>query len=298
MPTSADFFTISSIYLAYYGRPADPSGLQFWARQLEARDNNLNTIINAFATSSEAQGRFGGLSNTAFINNVYQSLFSRPAEPGGLAYWNGRIQSGDLSLGQATLAILQGAQNSGAQDSTLVTLRNTTALQFTQSLGTTGAYFGNAAADAATLLIASVQLGATPSQINSLILAANQLVQMASAQPDAYNTLLGTGNHALGLLGTAAGSTDPLGLIQTLGNILDTAAREAGPNGNPSTALQKLLGEENSFLNVLTNLPSGVTVQDVNNAVNNGGLANGGQAAETGGGTTPPPHHHHLILLS
>lgn len=288
---------ISSLYLAYYSRPADPSGLRFWTQRLEAQgNNNLDAIINAFATSPEAQARFNSLSNTDFINTVYQSLFARPAESGGLAYWSGLLQQGGLTRGQAALAILQGAQNGGAQDSALVNLRNDAALQFTQSLGSSGAYFGNAAADAATLLIASVQLGSSPSQINNLILAANQLVQMASAQPDAYNTLLGTGHNALGLLNTPAGRADPLGVIQSLGNILDTAVQEAGPNGNPSTALQRLLGEENSFQDVLINLPNGVTVQDVNNAVSNGGLANGGLVAETGGGTTPPPHH--LILLS
>ena len=234
---------ISSLYLAYYSRPADPSGLRFWTQRLEAQgNNNLDAIINAFATSPEAQARFGGLSINGFIDQVYQSLFARPAESGGLAYWSGLIQQGALTRGQATLAILQGAQNGQAQDSALVNLRNDAALQFTQSLGSSGAYFGNAAADAATLLIASVQLGSSPSQINNLVLAANQLVQMASAQPDAYNTLLGTGHHALGLLNTPAGRADPLGVIQTLGNILDTAVQEAGPNGNPSTALQRLLG--------------------------------------------------------
>jgi len=50
MATSASLNIIQSLYVAYYGRPADPQGLEFWATLLDKSEGDLNGIINAFCS--------------------------------------------------------------------------------------------------------------------------------------------------------------------------------------------------------------------------------------------------------
>ncbi len=40
---------VQKIYIAYYGRPADPLGLDYWASALDAASGDLTAIINALA---------------------------------------------------------------------------------------------------------------------------------------------------------------------------------------------------------------------------------------------------------
>ncbi|TEA69485.1 sugar ABC transporter ATP-binding protein, partial [Allopusillimonas ginsengisoli] len=48
MATSAYHDEVQKIYIAYYGRPADPVGLNFWAGKLDAAAGDLSEIIDAF----------------------------------------------------------------------------------------------------------------------------------------------------------------------------------------------------------------------------------------------------------
>jgi S-layer protein len=45
---------IQKAYIAYYGRPADPAGQDYWATQLDKAGGNLDVIINAFGNSVES----------------------------------------------------------------------------------------------------------------------------------------------------------------------------------------------------------------------------------------------------
>ena len=91
MPSVATYETVESIYIAYYQRPGDPSGVRFWADYLDANNGNLDAIIDAFATSQESLDLYGppppqNVGSTAaieaFINSIYQALFGRDADAG------------------------------------------------------------------------------------------------------------------------------------------------------------------------------------------------------------------------
>lgn len=102
--------TIQDCYIAYYGRPADPGGLDYWVGRLDAAGGDLTAIVDAFGTSAEFTERFGDLETTELINAIYQRLFKRDAEEGGLSFYANMLDSGEKSLGSIALDILNGTQ--------------------------------------------------------------------------------------------------------------------------------------------------------------------------------------------
>ena len=113
------------LYVAYYGRPADPEGLDYWRGRLEAADGDWTPeIVSAFGDSAEFTERFGVLDDEALIHNLYRQLFNRAAEPSGLAYYldllHGTNHSGgndgqrQSSLAAIALDIANGARNADA----------------------------------------------------------------------------------------------------------------------------------------------------------------------------------------
>ena len=116
---------ITALYVAYYDRAPDPGGLAFWTGQLEefldgAGDGqpgmSLNAIANAFANAQESKDLYpfldGQGSSGAFLTNVYINLFGRLPDTEGLQFWQGHIDSGAISVGDALLTIMGGAQGS------------------------------------------------------------------------------------------------------------------------------------------------------------------------------------------
>jgi len=126
---------LQQAYLAYFGRPADPSGLAYYAEKTEAQ------VKAAFSASPESQAFFGSMEISAQINAIYQNLFNRDAEPAGLTYWAQEIGSGRLSLADAAMGILAGAQN---DDKTAVANKLAASDAFTTALNTTAEMLGYA----------------------------------------------------------------------------------------------------------------------------------------------------------
>ncbi len=136
--------TIQGVYVALFGRPADPRGLAFFNA---ATGNGANlSAIGDLAATKEYTDRFAGLSNNAIVASIYQSLFNRDAEPGGLAFFVDALNRGALTINNIAIAILDGAQGN---DRTIVETKIASANLFTAALDTAveiGAYTGNAAA--------------------------------------------------------------------------------------------------------------------------------------------------------
>jgi hypothetical protein len=148
-------------YLAYYGRPADPGGLSYWSGRLEQESGNLDSIINAFGSSQEYIDRFGGLSTTQLIVNLYDQLFGRLPDSGGLSYWVSEFNSGNRSLQKISLAIADGvtgddvdiisnrlafakAYVSGLEDGSVAALSADDLAELTASVSSLGESFINA----------------------------------------------------------------------------------------------------------------------------------------------------------
>ena len=95
---SAEFsqFTgpVSRLYLAAFHRGPDQQGLINWVNSLKG-GNPLQSVADSFAASQEFSLTYGSLSDSDYVNLLYQNVLGRAADPAGLADWTGRLASGN-----------------------------------------------------------------------------------------------------------------------------------------------------------------------------------------------------------
>ena len=111
---------VQRLFIAYYGRPADPGGLKYWRERLgqyangEYADAPLE-FINAFGESEEYRHFMGGNSNAENVRLLYRRLFGREPDQGGLNFYVDKLDKGEMSLATIAQNILDGV--SGSNDS-------------------------------------------------------------------------------------------------------------------------------------------------------------------------------------
>lgn len=99
------------LYLTYFNRAADHSGLEYWQSRLEAGES-LSSVRKAFANPEvpEVQELYKDIDEvTDYTTLVYRNLLNREPDPEGQAFWNEQIQGqmdGGQSLENAGLSIL------------------------------------------------------------------------------------------------------------------------------------------------------------------------------------------------
>ena len=85
--TNVDSKKLQILYIAYFGRPGDPSGINYWL----SRSKDLFTIkeISNELSRQDEYTKFRALDKSleCKINNVYLNLFNRKVDFDGLNYW-------------------------------------------------------------------------------------------------------------------------------------------------------------------------------------------------------------------
>lgn len=81
------------LYFAYFLRLPDASGLTYWTNKLNA-GTKLDRVSASFAASSEFKTKYGSKTNSQFVTLIYQNIFDRAPDAGGLAYWTKRLDQG------------------------------------------------------------------------------------------------------------------------------------------------------------------------------------------------------------
>lgn len=84
---------VMRLYLAYFLRMPDTSGLEHWVATARA-GTPLTAISQAFSESTEFRDRYGELSNGGFVDQVYENVLGRSADSGGRAFWIDRLSNG------------------------------------------------------------------------------------------------------------------------------------------------------------------------------------------------------------
>ncbi|MBV8633066.1 MAG: DUF4214 domain-containing protein [Burkholderiaceae bacterium] len=234
-PTAASYQNVTQeLYLAYFGRPADPVGLANVEATLLAAgaptdaaglaaaystNAAVKTLVDSFATSKEAQTLYNGTSTITFVSDVYQYLFGRAPAVAGLTYWSTAISSGSLNQAAAALAIMGGAASNnttqGQSDAQTVTNRLSFATNFTIALSAqhlATAYSGSNAAALLRVYVAGITANTSASTITTDVLSCIQQLSGGSAATNlpVLNSVAWSGTQfvAVGLGGVVETSPD------------------------------------------------------------------------------------------
>jgi len=128
---------LQELYVAYFGRAADPTGLDYWTEK---------GITQAkFASDMYAQAEFkdayGSLSTESQVNQIYKNLFDREADVTGLTYWTQQINLGTLKVAEIATHLIWAAQNNSgsSDDKTALTNRTNAAVAYTAKVKETTA---------------------------------------------------------------------------------------------------------------------------------------------------------------
>ena len=128
---------LQELYVAYFGRAADPTGLDYW------KEKGISTA--AFAANMYAQPEFksayGDLSIESQVNQIYKNLFDRDADVAGLTYWTQQIRLGNLQLAEIANDLIYAAQNNagGENDKAALANRTNAAIAYTAKIKETTA---------------------------------------------------------------------------------------------------------------------------------------------------------------
>lgn len=184
---AADYQTVSQqIYLAYFGRPADPSGLVNLEAQLlaagapttidalgAAYDSNLalRAIIDTFGASTESATLYASNNDAEFVIAVYRHVLGRDPLLAGLSYWATALQSGMPRAKTAltiTAAALGNSTSQGQLDTAAIANKTLGATLFTAAT-TQQAYSTASAAARARDLLAAITASSTEEEIKRII---------------------------------------------------------------------------------------------------------------------------------
>ncbi len=135
MPTAASLATAQNLYVRYYGRPADPAGLTYWATQIDAAGTDIDGVLASFANSAESQALYGSSNLAGCILAAYQNMFGRQPEAQELNWWEAEFVSVPLTFVNLVQAIANGASGT---DATTLANKEAAATLFTSDINSYG----------------------------------------------------------------------------------------------------------------------------------------------------------------
>jgi hypothetical protein len=108
--TDADMLAFCELYVAYFNRAPDATGLLFWGSAL-ADGMSMNQIARLFFDQPETQALYGATDDASgFVTAVYSNILGRNPDAAGFGYWVNVLESGAVSRAEFILAMLDGAK--------------------------------------------------------------------------------------------------------------------------------------------------------------------------------------------
>lgn len=95
--------SILRLYTSYFGRQPEENGFEFWVDAYSAGGWNLDLMSRQFSVSDEFVETYGELTNSQFIDLIYQNIQGRPADPVGSAFWLGELDAGRMTRGRVMI---------------------------------------------------------------------------------------------------------------------------------------------------------------------------------------------------
>lgn len=138
---------VQQLYVSYFGRPADPAGLDYWTNIVEAQKSTA-AVSATFAASAEYKAAYEGKTNAQIVDQIYTNLFGRAADATGRAYWVDLLDKGTIKVDTIVYEVSIAALTT---DKEAVENKVAAATAFTAALDTDAEKAGYAGADALAL---------------------------------------------------------------------------------------------------------------------------------------------------
>lgn len=100
---------LTRLYWAFFLRTPDLGGMNYWVGRLAA-GKSLASVAKQFAASSEFQNKYGSKTNQQFVTLIYQNIFERDPDVGGLAYWTARLDTAAKTRGDVMVAFSESSE--------------------------------------------------------------------------------------------------------------------------------------------------------------------------------------------
>ena len=131
---------VQQLYVAYFGRPADVAGLDYWTNVVANQNGSTTAVSASFATQPEYIAAFFGKTNAQIIDQIYANMFARPSSTtDGRSYWLDLLNKGTVSVNTIVDEVAKGAKGT---DLTAVENKVEAATAFTNALDTTAEQAG------------------------------------------------------------------------------------------------------------------------------------------------------------
>lgn len=196
MATTASETSVQELYISYFGRPADPAGLAFYAESLSVGATTINAIASSFSDSTEAQAVIT-LSTDAYLTAVYLQAFARAYDNSAGAdgtFWFDAIERGATTKELAMVQILSGAQGA---DITAVANKVAVSKAFTNAVTTEGkTYAGAVNAAAAKAVLDAVTSDAVTMTSGKMAAQAMVTLLTSFSLTSVVDTFVGTANDS------------------------------------------------------------------------------------------------------
>jgi hypothetical protein len=227
---------VQKVYIAYYGRAADPVGLAYWAAKVET--DGLDGIMASFGASAEATTLYGSLTNTAKVNALYQQCFGRDADFAGLMYYAGQLTAGTMTATSIAQNIFDGASGN---DATILTNKLVVAKAYTAAVDTAAevvAYSGTVAAASARTLLSTVDASTVTASFDVATTIASVVTATTStANAGTTYVLTDTNNTATGGADNfTGGAGDDTFLAQAAASLSNGDVVDGGAGADTLTA--------------------------------------------------------------
>ncbi|WP_227368609.1 M14 family zinc carboxypeptidase [Halomonas sp. M20] len=100
---------IQAVYAAYLGQPAGPAAQKAGAYLLEEDVFDFDELSSGLSYYEELRSGDDRPSDEAFVTTLYDELFERKPDEGGLAYWTEQLGSGALQRDELVPTMLRAA---------------------------------------------------------------------------------------------------------------------------------------------------------------------------------------------
>lgn len=224
---------VQQLYVAYFNRPADTVGMDFWTKAIAAANGSTAAVATAFSQSAEYTNEYKGMTNAQIVDQVYQNLFGRGATDSGAKFWIDGLNNKTITIADVVTAVAAGAQGS---DKVAFNNKVIAATQFTGALDTEAEQAGYSGDDANAIakeflagVTSNVSLSAAilPENLNKIVaeaVAAGTEFTVASALKSLNDAMDARDDYLESITADDATSTETSGsvaatLLQAQGDV-------------------------------------------------------------------------------